>query len=282
MKTAGELHELCKAMDVNTVSIERVDEEFRKMLLKSNRPSLGLRWLYDIGRLSELFPELSALVSVPQSAEHHPEGNVFEHTCQVVDAAATLKDLKESDRVVILFAALCHDMGKKEATHYTSQGRITSRGHEEVGVPVARAFLKRITYGQKIIRIVTKLVRYHMHPLTFVTSKAKPKAYKKLAKKLAPETDLRMLSYLFEADRRGRNGASSDPLPGPIPDADFFRKQSKQAGVYAGPEQPVLSGDDIRHLVEPGPEMGRLLDKAYEIQIIQGVQDKERIIAQLV
>lgn len=75
------------------LSRERIAEEFVKLMLKSKRPSLGFRFLQEIGYLEKFLPELDALQGIPQEPDWHPEGDVFEHTMQVIDAA--IKILKE-------------------------------------------------------------------------------------------------------------------------------------------------------------------------------------------
>jgi tRNA nucleotidyltransferase/poly(A) polymerase len=37
-----------------------------KLLLRARRPSIGLKWLDDLGVTTQLFPELQALTGVPQ------------------------------------------------------------------------------------------------------------------------------------------------------------------------------------------------------------------------
>ena len=108
------LHTLCTTMPIESVSRERIEQEFAKMLLRSKRPSLGIRWLKQIGRLKELLPELAATVGVEQSPKWHPEGDVFEHSMQALDAAAQLEYASDEEKLTILYAALCHDLGKQQ------------------------------------------------------------------------------------------------------------------------------------------------------------------------
>ncbi len=76
------LQALCRSMSVADVSRERIELEFEKMLLQSEFPSRGIRWLKEIGRLAEVLPELAATVGVEQDPRWHPEGDVFEHSMQ--------------------------------------------------------------------------------------------------------------------------------------------------------------------------------------------------------
>jgi hypothetical protein len=122
---------------------------------------------------------------------------------------------------------------------------------------------------------VSALVKNHMIPMQLVASKASLSAYKRLARKLFPHVTLRMLADLCLADKRGRNSVSHEPLIGTYPDIDIFIEKSNEAQVIESIEEPVLHGRDLLDLVKPGPQMGTLLKKAYEIQIEEGVRDKE-------
>ena len=89
---APETAELCRSIDVTDLPRERVWGEVEKILLKAQRPSIGLRLLYDLNVVVQLFPELQTLVGVPQEPDWHPEGDVDVHTLMVVDEARKLID----------------------------------------------------------------------------------------------------------------------------------------------------------------------------------------------
>ncbi len=116
MEPTESLNVLCTKMDISHVSIERIETEFEKLLLKSVHPSRGIRWIATIGRLQDVLPELAATVGVAQNPQWHPEGDVFEHTMQALDAAAALPYTDKRTRLIILYAALCHDLGKAVTT----------------------------------------------------------------------------------------------------------------------------------------------------------------------
>ena len=277
-----ELDEICRQMNVREVSIERIEKEFNKMLLKSKRPSLGIRWLKDIDRLSELLPELAATSGVKQGEEYHPEGDVFEHTMQTLDAAAQLPCDNEQDRLILLYAALCHDLGKVTTTNEDEDGNITSYGHAQAGAEYTKKLLKRITHNKDLIHAVATMVNHHMDPIQFVENDAKSSAYKRLANRLAPHCSLSLLSDLVLADKRGRNPNGSEPLKGSYPDIELFRKRAQQANVYEYVEKPLLRGSDIVDIVTPGPQMGQLLKRAYQLQLDEEIADKAELKKRLV
>jgi len=275
MMPDDELNTICKNMDISHISRERIEEEFKKLLLHSKRPSLGIRWLHAIGRLADVLPELADTVGVMQEPKWHPEGDVFEHSMQALDAAAKIakKYDHESDRLVLLYAALCHDLGKVTTTK-TIDGVIKSIGHEKESKKFARTMLKRITHNADLIEAVSSLVLYHMMPLQFTKNNAKIPAYQRLANKLSPLVDMSMLIDLCIADKRGRNGESHDPLDIDFPDVALFKEKVEQAGVLYSGVEPLLKGADVQDLVPAGPAMGALLRQAYEIQIEKNVTDK--------
>ncbi len=275
MRPDAQLEAVCKSMDIKEVSRERIEQEFAKMLLKSEFPSLGIRWLKSINRISELLPELAATIGVVQDCRWHPEGDVFEHSMQALDAAAALDYEDDKERLVLLYAALCHDLGKVTTTFEDERG-IHSYGHAEVGCKIAQKMIKRITHNTLLIEMVRKLVRWHMAPVQLLKGGAKRAAFKRLAAHLAPEINAIMLAKLVIADHRGRNQILYKPLIGPIPEAQQFIDKMEQAGVKHAQEQPLLTGKDFLDVVEPGPLIGRLVKKAYQLQL-EGLYQKDEL-----
>src|SRR5437764_1644067 len=125
--------DLCRSIDLSDLPAERIWGEMEKLLLRARRPAIGVDWLRKLGAIDQLFPELKALIEVPQDPEWHPEGDVFVHTCLVVDRARSLvDDLDYPRQVTVMLAALCHDFGKPATTAFVD-GRIRSRDHEDAG-----------------------------------------------------------------------------------------------------------------------------------------------------
>jgi len=275
MMPDNELNDVCKTMDIAGVSRERIEEEFKKLLLRSQRPSLGIRWLHKIGRLREILPELADTVGVMQNPKWHPEGDVFEHSMQSLDAAVfiTQKYDNEFDRLILLYAALCHDLGKA-TTSCVVDGEIKSIGHEKDSKILTRTMLKRITHNVDLIEAVSSLVLYHMTPLQFTQNKAKLSAYQRLANKLSPHVNMSMLIDLCVADKRGRNSVGHQPLTIDFPDVAIFKEKTEQANVLSSKVEPLLKGADVSDIVPAGPQMGKLLKYAYEVQIEKNITDK--------
>ncbi len=143
---------------------------------------------------------LGRLKQTPQSPKHHPEGNVWNHTMLVVDAAAQRR-AQSSNPQALLWAALLHDIGKP-ATTRTRRGRITSYDHDKVGAGLAREFLLAAGGPEALARQVEPLVRWHMQ-LLFVTG-GLPFAD---IKGMKAQVNLHEVALLGLCDRLGRLGA---------------------------------------------------------------------------
>ncbi len=272
-----QLNAICSKMDITSVAIERIDGEIEKLFTKSRRPSQAWRWLHEIGRLAEVAPELAQLQGVEQSPHYHPEGDVFQHTMQVLDAAVYSVLPTPSDRLVLMYAALCHDLGKPEKTQFSESGRITSHGHEAAGVVPTKQLLARFTRRSDIHKKVPKLVDQHMAPAVYGRQRTRVSRYKLLAADMAPDISLYLLSVLCYADHRGRNGFANTPLARNIKDIDTFIETARDAGVLFGPEPRCVRGDDVLDLVEEGPDVGKLVRKAYDIQLRENVHDPQQL-----
>jgi tRNA nucleotidyltransferase (CCA-adding enzyme) len=194
---------------------------------------------------------------------------------QTLDAASSFKkDFLKDDQLILMYAALCHDLGKAKTTKQVN-GMWKTFNHENAGVPITKKFLKRITRKKDIIESVCKLIKYHMLPAQFIKYKAKPYIYKRWANKLAPVT-LKMLGYFAWADQLGRNSKKA-----PVFVKEFLDK-AEQAAVLIKTEEPVLLDRDlIQKGVKPGPKIGRLLKRAYKIQPEEGIKDKTILLKRL-
>ena len=141
--------------------------------------------------------------------------------------------------------------------------------------------LRRITHDGELISAVISLVQCHMIPLQLVAQHSKAAAYKRLALKLKNHVSMQLLVDLVDADRRGRNGDSHEPLPGPDKDVILFLEKVKQAGVFEHREAAVVTGADLIQYMQPSPRMGQLLRRAYDIQINEGIIDKKVLLERI-
>lgn len=262
---------LCRTIDLSDLPAERIWSEMAKLLLRSRQPSVGLGWLHALGALDQLFPEIKALIDVPQDPEWHPEGDVFVHTRLVVDRARELiDDLPYPKQVTVMLAALAHDFGKPATTEFID-GRLRSRGHEEAGVEPTLSFLDKLNVhtldGYDVRAQVVALVRDHLKPGEYFKRREEvgDGAFRRLARKC----ELDLLYRVAKADSLGRNAAWVPPEKWYDAAAqEWFIERARELDVASTPPAPLLLG---RHLLEmgleAGPRVGEITRAIYEMQL---------------
>ncbi|MBF2758985.1 MAG: polynucleotide adenylyltransferase [Ectothiorhodospiraceae bacterium AqS1] len=283
MRPDDALIALCRGLDIASLSGERIFDEFKKLLLRSRRPSLGLQLLETTGMLA-FFPELEALRRVPQDPKWHPEGDVWVHTLMAVDAAAGLlrqgksdPDLADPDALTLMFATLCHDFGKP-ATTVCIDGHIRSPDHAPQGVAPAREFLTRMRAPKWLIERIEVLVEHHLAPMLYIRNGAQAAAYRRLSRRLMPKgVSLELLERLARADHWGRTTAEAKA--GEFEAGDIFLERARRYGVERSAVVDAVQG---RHLIRrglvPGPEFATILARCREIQDDSGWSDPDRIL----
>lgn len=277
-----ETAEICRRIDLTDLPKERVWCELEKLLLKAEKPSIGLKYFYELNIAEQLFPELTALVGVPQEPEWHPEGDVDVHTLMVVDEARKLiDDLPPAKQITVMLGALCHDFGKPATTKFFD-GRWRSHAHDEAGVAPTVSFLDTLGVhtisGFDVREQVIQLVRYHLLPGMFYKSQPGDGAFRRLARKVEPD----LLYRVSKADSLGRN-------PEWLPkekrfDAaaqEWFMTRVRELAIEKEAPKPILLG---RHLIElglkPSPEFKRILEAVYEMQLDGRVADLETAVGE--
>jgi tRNA nucleotidyltransferase (CCA-adding enzyme) len=276
---APETAELCRKIDLSDLPPERIWGEIEKLLLRARRPSIGLGWLRTLGVLDQLFPEIKALIDVPQDPEWHPEGDVFIHTGLTVDQARELiEDLSYPRQVTVMLAALCHDFGKPATTAFID-GRTRSREHEEAGVLPTESFLDRLNVhtldGYDVRAQVVALVRDHLKPGEFYKKRDEigDGAFRRLARKC----ELDLLYRVARADSLGRN-AEWVPREKWYDAAaqEWFIERARELAVESKAPSPILLGRHLLELgLEPGPRIGEIARAVYEMQLDGRVSDLE-------
>lgn len=259
---APETLELCRTLKPDSLSRERIWEEWGKLILKGAKPSLGIRFLQSVGWLPK---ELAALDGIKQDQEYHPEGDVLTHVCHCMDAFAETRTGDENEDLIVGLAVLLHDCGKATTTEFID-GRWRAHGHEAAGKEPVASFLSQMTNENGLIEEVTALVVNHMRP-TFLWKEATKgetvKAMNRSVRRLAREVKLGRLARVVYCDKAGR-----PPKPKVSPEAEWLKQKSEELGVVTAPPKPLLMG---RHLIAlgavPGFGFRQILEAAMSKQL---------------
>ncbi|MFQ5519586.1 MAG: CCA tRNA nucleotidyltransferase [Mariprofundus sp.] len=260
---------LCQSLLAESDSLppERVWGEWKKWS-HAAYPSAGLRALKASGWLS-LYPELATLSDCPQDAHWHPEGDVWTHTLQVCDQAARIAARNKLDHTTsehLLFAALCHDLGKPATTITTESNQIRSPGHSEAGIQPTKTLLKKVGAPAQLFEHIRPLILEH---ITHLHGEPTHRAVRRLAHRLEP-ANIELWEMLVEADASGRSPA---PVSRP---ALAWLQQAETLHSHLNRPGPVLTGRMLIEMgVSPGPAMGELLGKAYEAQLDGEIEDED-------
>lgn len=177
--------------------------------------------------------------------------DVLSHTFSVVKILYDMiKGYNETDRLILILAALLHDVGKGNEIFKATPGKFV--GHEEISAKLTIEVLKKLTYPVKIIKEVSTLVKKHGIIRKYATNGAK---------------EITLLKFIFEnygileklialsvADAQSKNRCdisfhnTIERIRSLIPRIDLSRKD-------------LINGNDIIKMgVEKGPLLGKILD----------------------
>lgn len=286
---------------------ERIYEEWKKLLLKSEKPSLGLSSGMTLGVWQEIHPQFCALTQTPQDKEWHPEGDVWMHTLMCIDEATRIvrrENLSEDNSLSILLSTLCHDFGKPLVTEL-EDGRYISHGHEEKGGEPTKQFLNSLGVDNLTHDKVIKLVTNHLIPTMFYCSevvrneKISDGAIRRLAKRIYPAT-IQELVLVAEADHFGRGGLFDTEIPEQLlvpkefPAGEWLLKRARFLNVEKSKPADIIQGRDLQTLeLKPGPDFGQIIrlannlrdDKNYAreqiLALLAGLSDTKQAIEKL-
>lgn len=255
-EVAEETIALCREMELSALSRERIEGELKKALIKADTPSVFFETLRRMGRLSEWFPEMEALIGIPQNPRHHAEGDVWTHTMMVLDAAAVYRE-RAGNPEGFMLAAMAHDVGKAVCTEEID-GVIHAYGHEEKGVPIAETLFSRMTGEKKLIEYACNLIALHMKPNALAAAGASVKSTNKM---FDAAIDPEALIGLALADDQGK---ISDTAGG-IHEAFLTERLSAFREMMARP--CVMGRDLISAGLRPGGDFSEILAYAHKLRL---------------
>ena len=270
---------LCKQMVekgmLDELPKERVYAEWKKLLLKSKNPSIGFELMRKLGILEDYFPELHALIGVPQSPKWHPEGDVWIHTMMALDRmreqlVVSSEEWNNKQKLKFLFAILCHDLGKPSTTTVDNKGHIRAIGHERAGLEPTQSLMHRLTDEHDFIETLFPLVEHHLKPSQFYAAKSKSSAIRRLATKV----NIEELVMVAKADFLGRT--TEEALTGEYKAGKWLLGKADLLKVKNKPLERLVQGRDLIALgLEPSPKFKEIIEEVYRLQIEGILSDRE-------
>jgi tRNA nucleotidyltransferase (CCA-adding enzyme) len=266
---------LCRTIDLSDLPRERIWGEIEKLLVLAPQPSIGLDAAFELGILDKLFPEIRALVGSESNRVHTNDDGAFKRTKQSLDIAAKLSaDLPKPRRIAVMLATLCHDLGACSKETDTMSGSLKMGPDVEATRSVMNGLGVFGINGYDVRSQVLSLVREHLKPREYY-----------LARETITDGDFRRLAQRVDIDllyRVAKACATDDSDGSAAVAVEWFIERAVALGVEHGPPAPLLQGRDLIEAgYEPGPEMGRLLRKAYELQLDGRVTTTEEALTAL-
>ncbi len=243
------------AQTIHLVSQERIRDELVKMLTRSNA-GRALDLLDQSGLLEEVLPEITAMKGVAQPPEFHPEGDVFVHTRMLLD------QLKDNASPVLALGALLHDVGKPNT--FSDDGkRIRFNNHAHVGAEMSKEILKRLRFSNREIDSIVSCVENHMK-----FANVKEMRIGKLKQFIARD------NFSLELELHRIDCLASH---GKLELYQFLKNKEKEFAVEDLKPKSFLNGHDLIAVgIKPGPEMKKILEEAYQLQLEGTLDIKEK------
>jgi len=236
-----------QAASITAIAWERIGDEIVRILTEG-AARRGFELLDASGLLAPVLPEVDAMHGVMQSPEHHPEGDVFEHTLRL------LAQLPAGTKEELALGALLHDVAKRDCAGRHADGRITFYGHTEVGAERAVAICQRLKRSRHTWERVDYLVRNHLRHVSA------PQMRRSTLRRFLAEDGIEELLELTRLDALAASGNLSA--------YEFcMRARASFADEPIRPP-PLLRGRDLVALGYPrGPLYARILNAAEEKQL---------------
>jgi putative nucleotidyltransferase with HDIG domain len=276
------------------VSPERSFYELRRLIVAPD-PLAGLRLMDETRVLAVLLPELESLKGVEQNPYHHHD--VWGHTLEVLEQLiAVERDLgavfgahaaavaRELDRPLaddltrgqaLRLAALLHDAGKPATRAVSAEGRVLFWGHDQLGATISRDVARRLRASAATGEYLAQLALHHLR-LGFLVHQrplSRRDVYRYMCACEPVELEVTVLTAADRLATRGertRQEAIDDHM-------ELVRDLAAEALAWrADPPRPPVTGEELMDALglEPGPEVGRLLEELREAAFAGEVRSK--------
>jgi putative nucleotidyltransferase with HDIG domain len=240
---------------LDKISPERIRDEFAKIITSPNRRR-GLELLVASHLIEHFIPEVLPLMGCEQPPLWHPEGDVYVHTCIMLEM------LEADAPLALCLAVLLHDIAKPPTQTTDPDGRIRFNGHDTMGAEMAEVILTRLKYPNAVIRDVVHMVSRHMQ---FMNVQQMRKA--KLKRFMSEPT------FEFEMELHRVDCASSN---GFTDNYEFLNEKSEEFASEPLIPPPLITGKDlIEKGLKPGPRFKEILEEIQTEQLENRLSTRE-------
>ena len=247
---------------VNKLSIQRVREELIKIFSLPNTADV-LRDMESLGLLEIYIPELLETRGVEQGKHAHAEGDVWHHIMRCLESMP-----KHTDYLTRL-GVIFHDIAKPQTRSRDEHGNLNFHGHEHLGGEMAVKILKRLGFSKQDQQTVSWLVKHHlMDNALFQMTETRRQHWFRM------ENFGRLLEVM-KADAKGCSPTHLKDWTKLHKMYEEWKRQEKELKKLED-LMPVDGKDIMEHFkLEPGQEVGRLLNLVREAYLDEHIFSKE-------
>jgi len=242
------------------ISMERFRDEFVK-ILKSKKPSVGLKLLEKTGILSLFIPEFDSCRNCIQGDKRgFHDFDVLDHLFYACDGAV-------QEKLNVRLAALFHDIGKPDAKRVeecNGEQIFTFYNHDSISANKTKDIMTRLKFSNAEIDSVVHLVKEHMFFYQSSWSNAAVRRFIVRAKKECIEDlfDLRL------ADVYGMHNAPVVALSPTVLNlnelSDRIKAIEEENSALSLKDLAINGSDLIKMGIKPGKKLGWLLNELLE------------------
>jgi poly(A) polymerase len=285
---------------ITSISGERVHDELYH-ILTTPRAASSLRHLDQLGLLTSIIPELIPAKGATQPKEHF--WDVFEHSLEIVAAVEQLLESPpqglnwtpmlaahfeqeatpgRSRKALLKLAALLHDVAKPHTKTVEDNGRIRFLGHAKQGAESAVSIMERLRFSTKEIRMVSKMVEYHLRPGQLSNAEEMP-THRAIYRYFRDAGDVGIDTlFLSLADHLATRGPllDSEEWHSHVQKTQYVITQWFEEQATVKPPKLIDGHDLIDSFgMSPGPDIGRILEAVREAQAAGEITTTEQALA---
>lgn len=250
---------------IKKVSIERIREEFNKILLSKNPQKIAE--VNSCGLLKHFIPEFDICEKTSQDNPYHIY-TVGEHLIKTVQYIERQLSLK----LTMFF----HDICKPQCKTVDDKGVDHFYNYNEASAVVAEKILKRMKYDNQTIEKVTTLIRYHHREIS------SNKSIRKLLS-LIGEENFKDLLKVKEADIKAQNPRYYEDRHNKLIEIENKFKDIISSKACFTIKDLALNGKDLICLgVKEGKEIGIILNNLLELVLEEPELNHKSILTKLV
>jgi tRNA nucleotidyltransferase/poly(A) polymerase len=252
-----------EAKRLSIISQERITEELQK-IIKSPKPSIGFKILFDTKLLHEFFPEMVHLQGVEvREGKGHKDN--FYHTLQVLDQIC-----EKTDDIWVRWSAILHDIAKPPTKRFVKGEGWTFHGHEDKGSRMVKPIFKRLKLplGEPMRKVVN-LVKLHLRPIALTKDFITDSAVRRLI--FDAGEDLEDLMILCKSDITTKNKKKEERFQANLVNVERNIEQVEERDRIRN-WQPPIDGKEIMGIFNIGPsrEIGTI-KTALKDAILDGI-----------